>query len=356
MSGFDDGIPCGLQGLEPAICRGLVAYLSPDAFLHVQPWLVAREVSELELSMGAEKCLYLRALMPSGSIHIQVDCVATKPATDKSQTVQESFSIPAGCPHQPGASEKRSHPPEDVQPLAMLAGCRDSQPLAPLRPSHRQARMQAEACFIFKDDSLPRPQSSQFFLAPSEISSRPRHALGCMNSLPASVDIPVDASNSALAALSALSHTDAEDAVPQSDHPIVPGLAQTHRALSLSPPPAAVEFSRSAALDAPDGSWASTPQAPVRLRCASTDLSSDASDPRPRQPIPDADPLLSATTPRSLCLCALREPPEQRLQDALDLPPDALALSLDFSCCQYGIAWLKCQITYCVCISVMSQK
>lgn len=338
MSSFDDGVPCGLQGLEPAICRGLVAYLSPDAFLHVQPWLIAREVSEVELSMRAEKCLYLHALMPSGSIYVQVDGVATKPAADQPQAVQESLSIPTGCLHQPGASEQGSHPPEDVQPLAMLACCQNSQPFALLRPSHRQARMQAEAGFIFKDDCLPRPQLQEFFLAPSGTSSRPQHALECRNSWPVSVDIPVDASNSAPAAPSALSHTDAEDAVLQSGHPIVPGLAQIHGALSPSPLRAAAEFSRSAVLDAPDGSWASTPQAPVRLRCASTGLGSDASDPRPRQPIRGADLLRSATTPRPLCPRALREPPGQKLQDALDSPLDVLTLSLDFSCCHCDTA------------------
>ena len=61
MSRRDHSLPGDLQGLKPAVRSGLVAYLSPDAFLHIETGLVAGQVLDSESSMSAQKLLDLHA-------------------------------------------------------------------------------------------------------------------------------------------------------------------------------------------------------------------------------------------------------------------------------------------------------
>ena len=250
--------------------------------------------------MSEQKLSDLLALMPAGSVHVKPDRIPAEPLADVLQAIQESCSIPARRPHQPRSSEQGCHPAEDVQPMAMLAGCRHPKSLAPFGPSQTETRMQAKACFVLKNHSLPRPQFSEFFLRPSEISSPPWLVLECTSSWPASAGIPTDASNSGPAVLAALCHIGAPDAEPESVRPIGLGSAQTPKAIFRGLPRVSFESPRSAVRVAPLDPSASKPQGLLRLPCASIDSSSDASGLRPRRPIPDADPPISAKAQRSL--------------------------------------------------------
>jgi len=337
MGCFRNGSPDEIQAVEPAIGRGFITNLSPDAFLHIEAWLVARQISKSESSLPAQKTLHISTLVPSGSVHIEPDLVAVQLAADQLQAGQEALSVARGRTHEPDSSQQRCHPAKDVQPLAVLARRWDPKPFSDLGPSHTQTRMQAKTGLIFKDHGLPRPQFSKFFLTSCENSSLPALALEYTNSWPASVGTPADASTFAPVAPSALSRTDAPDASPGSVHPSGHDSIQTPGAPSPGLPPASPGSLESIAPGALDVFPALMPTVPVCSPCASRDSNSDASGLAPRRPIPDADPPLSATKPRSLTLRVLPGFPERRPQDALGSPLDASTSSLDFSWSQCGI-------------------
>ena len=333
MGSCDYSLPGALQSLKPAVRGRLVTYLSPDTFLHIEPGLVARQVPDSESSMPAEKLLDLHAHMPAGPVHVKPDRIPAEPLTDLLQATQEPCSIAARRPHQPSSPQQGCDPAEDVQPMAMLTGCRDPKPLASFRPPHTETRMQAKARFVLKNHGLTGSQAPKFFLTPFEISWLHWLALECTNNWHASFDIPVDASNSGPAVPAALSRTGVPDAEPGSVHPIGLGSTRTQTAIFLSLSRAWLESLGSAAPAGPVGFSASTLQDLLRLLCASTDSGSDASGLKPRPPIPDADPPVSARAPQSSFQWTLPGLSGQRPQDVLGLPLDASTLNLDFSCC-----------------------
>lgn len=333
MSRFNYSLPNSIEIPEPAIRSCLIADLPPDALLRVQSGLVAGQVSQTQSSIRTKELLDLIAHVPSGSIYIQPDRVTRQPSAEQCQALQKFFPVTGRCPHQPRASQHGRYPAKDIQPLTMLAGRRNPKPLPSLSPSHTQARMQAEAGFVFKDHCFPRPQVPEFFLTPSETSSHLLLVLECRNSWPVSADNPIDASNSEPAAPSALSRTAAAGAAPASAHPTGRGSIPALMAPSPNLLPPAYGALRSSVPVGPADPSASMPQAPLCSPYASTDSSFDASDPRHRLSIPDAGPPTPATEPRPLSLRVPPECPKQRPQDALGLPPDALVLNLDFSCC-----------------------
>ena len=101
MSRRDHSLPGDLQGLKPAVRSGLVAYLSPDAFLHIETGLVAGQVLDSESSMSAQKLLDLHAHMPAGSVHVEPDRIAPEPLAHLLQAIEKSRSIPTRGSHQP---------------------------------------------------------------------------------------------------------------------------------------------------------------------------------------------------------------------------------------------------------------
>lgn len=331
MSRRDHSLPGDLQGLKPAVRSGLVAYLSPDAFLHIETGLVAGQVLDSESSMSAEKLLDLHAHMPAGSVHVEPDRIAPEPLAHLPQAIEKSRSIPTRGSHQPRSPQQGCDPPEDVQPMAMLAGGRDSKPLAPFSPSPTETWMQAEARFVLKDYGLSRSQFPEFFLTSSETSSLPWLVLEYTNNWHASAGIRADASNSGPAVPAALCHTGAPDAEPGSARPIGLGSTRTQMATSPGLPRVSFESLRSAVRVDLAGLSASKPQGLLRLLCASTDSGSDASGLRPRPPIPDADPPISAVEPQSLCLNGLLGFDEPQPINAPGLLRDAPTLDLDFA-------------------------
>lgn len=338
MSRRDHSLPGDVQGLKPSVRSGLVAYLSPDAFLHIETGLVAGQVLDSESSMSAQKLLDLHAHMPAGSVHVEPDRIAPEPLAHLLQAIEKSRSIPTRGSHQPRSPQQGCDPPEYVQPMAMLAGGRDSKSLAPFPPSPTETWMQAEARFVLKYYGLSRPQFPKFFLTSSETSSLPSLGLEYTNNWHASAGIRADASNSGPAVPAALCHTGAPDAEPGSVRPIGLGSTRTQMATSPGLPRVSFESLRSAVRVGLAGLSASKPQGLLRLLCASTDSGSDASGLRPRPPIPAADPPISAKAPQSSSRWALPGLSGQRPQDVLGLPLDALTPSLDFSCCLYSTA------------------
>ena len=170
--------------------------------------------------------------MPFGSIDIKPNRVTLESLIKLLQTIHEPLAIALGQSQQALSAQQRSHPTKEIKPLAMLTGCRDTKPLPFLRPSEPQTRMQRETRFVLKNNRFLRPQGPKFFLTPCEISWLPRPVPEDRNSWPASVDIPIGASNIAPDEPSALSQIDALGEQPRWDHPIEPGLTQILKEIS----------------------------------------------------------------------------------------------------------------------------
>ncbi len=265
-----------------------------------------------------------------------------------SETPQESLSVPFRQPHHAPSTQQGGHPAEDIDSLAMLAGRGDTKPLSFLGPTHPKTRMQGEARLILENNRLIRSQRLEFFLTLCGISSHPWLVPEYTNNSPVSGDTPVDASNTAPDEPSALSQSDVSGERQGWGHPNGPDSAPARKGASLNPLPVPDEPRASNARDVQAFSSALRPLPPPRLPCGSRRSGFDASDPRSRRSIPDADPPMSATEPLSLFPYGPRELSEPGSKDALGLPPDDLKSTLAFSCSKAIMRSAICQVISCV--------
>jgi hypothetical protein len=331
MACFQNCFPDQVQAIEPAICSDLITRLSPDSFLHVQPWLIRREKPEPDSSLPTKELIHLSTHVPPGSIHIDPDRVSAELAADQFQACQEGLSVTRRGSHQPHSSQQRCDPAKDVQSFSVLARRWNPKPFSDLGPSHTQTRMQAKAGFIFKDHCLPRTQVSEFFLTPVETVFPPPPEPECRYNWPASVGTQADASTFEPAVPSALSRSDAPDASPGLDHPTVHDSSQIAGESSPGLPPASAGSLESIVLGVLGVFPVSVLKGPLCSPCASRGLSFAALGLGPRRSIPAAGPPVSAIKPRPLTLRALPGFPEQRPQDALGSPLGVSTIKLDFS-------------------------
>lgn len=265
-----------------------------------------------------------------------------------SETPQESFSVPFRQPHHAPSTQQGGDPAEDIESLAMLARGGDTKPLSFLGPTHPNTRMQGEARLVLENNRLIRSQSPEFFLTPCGISSCPWLVPEDRNNSPVSGDTPIDASSTVPGEPSALSQSDVSGERQGSDHPIGPDLAPARKGASPNPLPVPDEPRGLNARGGPAFSSAVTPLPPPRLPCGSRRSGFDASDPRSRRSIPDADPPMSATQPLSSFPYRPRELSEPGSKDALGLPPDGLKSMLAFSCSKRIMRSPICQVISCV--------
>ena len=156
-------VPDGVEIFEPSIGRRFVPDAPPDPLLGIQAGLIARQVVQAEAGMGLQESLHLVAPMPDRPIDIQPDRVASEPAIEMPETREEPGAIPPWGAHHTVAPQAGSHPPGEIEPLPVLAGRRNAQPLPPFGPAPPQARVQREPGLIQEGHGLPRTQGGEFF-------------------------------------------------------------------------------------------------------------------------------------------------------------------------------------------------
>ena len=163
MSRHLNRFPYYVQTLKPTIRRGFITNTTPYSFLKIQPWLITRQILHMKPLMSLKENLNCFAAMPSGPIHIQPNRIPFEPPVEVFQTAHKSLSVPLRPSHKPGATNKGCYPPEDIQPLAMLARRRYLEPLSFSCPPHPYTSMEGEARFILEYDRFPGTQGPQFF-------------------------------------------------------------------------------------------------------------------------------------------------------------------------------------------------
>ena len=136
-----NSIPNQIKSFEPTIRRSFVPNLTPDPFLRIQPRLITRQVSQTKSHMSSYKQINFIPLMPSGSVHIKPDGIASKSVIKTFQTANKSLLISSGPADHPSPTQQRSYPSKQIQSLPMLARGRNAQPLSSYRPPHSKPRM-----------------------------------------------------------------------------------------------------------------------------------------------------------------------------------------------------------------------
>lgn len=331
MSGSLNSIPNEIKIFEPTIGRRFIPNLTPDSFLRIEPRLITRQVSQSKSHMSSYKQSNFFPFMPSDSVHIKPDRIASESVIKVLQTGKKSLSISLGPSDHPSPTQQGGNPSKQIQSLPMLARGRNPQPSPSFRPPYPQPRMKRKSRLVLKNDGFLRSQPPEFFLMPDEIAWPPRSCPEDTYIPPASVDIPIGASKTELDELLSLSQTDASDRPPRWDHPIELAVTQIPKEASLSLPLIAAELFGLTAVDAQAALWAPKPSILDRSPGASRGLNSDASTLTRRRSTPDADPPVSAIEPRSLSLCGLPGLAAPWRANALGLLLDALTLRLDFS-------------------------
>lgn len=168
MHRLTNRIPDGIEIGEPSVGRRFVPDAPPDPLLGIQAGLIAGQVVQVETGMGLQEDRHLLAPMPNCPIDIQPNCVAAEPAREMPETDEESFAIPPRGAHRAVAPQQRGHPPGQIEPLPVLAGRGDAQPLPRLGPPAAQTRVEGEPGLIQEDHGLARAQRDEFFLTPVE--------------------------------------------------------------------------------------------------------------------------------------------------------------------------------------------
>lgn len=165
--------------------------------------------------------------MPTSSVNIQPDSVATKLTIKVPQHFEKAFSVATFRLDDPGTTQKRSHPAGNIQTFLMLAGCRHFQPFSDERPAASKPGVQSKTAFVLKNHSFFRTQCFEFFLSSWRTSSRPLPLPGDKRDWPALVDTQVDASSIGPDGLSALFQTGAVNGLLKWGHPIEYDLSRT---------------------------------------------------------------------------------------------------------------------------------
>ncbi len=327
MNSFPDQI----QRLEPAICCGLIPYLSPNPLLGIEPRLVWRKIGDTDPLMGSQEGSNLFPFMPTGAVDIQPDLIPLKPTIKLPETIEESIPVPLRTSQHSHLAQQGCNPTENIQSFLMLTGGEHPQSATNLAPSSAKTRVQRKTSLIFKDDGLLICQRSEFFLKCDEISSHLRSVPADTCTLIFSSGSPVDASTTEPDGPSGVFQIDFSSGQPTSDHPSGLGSDQIPEAISPDVLPTRAELVRSTELVAQVSSRVSGTLYLFHSPCASTSSSSDASSRALQLPIPDADPPTSAEEPQSLFQRRLPGFPELLSTDGLGLLLDEPMLNLVFS-------------------------
>jgi hypothetical protein len=290
-----------IKVLKPDVPSNLVPALAPDVLLLIESGLIGRQIFQMNLSMALKEEPYLFSFVPFSSVYVEMDNITAELFQHMLQHLYESLAVTCGGAYQAFPPQQRRHPAGQIEPLAMLTGGRDFEPLTFLSPASPEARMQAKTGLILENDGLVVFKAEQFFLTPGESGGHPWHGPGDKCSWLFSGCNPNNAASIVPVVPSTLSQTASSDEPPEWDRP---RQLSTNQTLGDSFPvdaeavPLAMAPVESADLA---GAWVSGSEHHSDLPRESTaPLSCDL--PRTRRlPIPAADPPKSATTRRSLC-------------------------------------------------------
>ena len=155
--------PSFVQSLKPSVGCCLIANLAPDPLLSIQSRLIRGQIFQMQPPMGSNKQIDFLSLVPSGSVHVEINRVSPKALVKMLQAFNESFPVALGRPNHPSLPQQRSHPSKQVEPPGMWTGGRSPQSLSNLRSTKPQALVQSKASFVLKDYGLARSKRSQFF-------------------------------------------------------------------------------------------------------------------------------------------------------------------------------------------------
>ena len=270
--------------------------------------------------------------MPTRSVNIQPNRVATKSAIKVLQHLEEALPVAAFCLDHSSAAQKRSYPSGDIQSFLVLAGCRNLQSFANERPAATKSGMQGKAAFVLKNNGFLRTQRFEFFLGSWQTSLHHRPLLVNRHGWLASTDTRVDASSTGPDGPSVLSRTVAVNGSPRLGHPIGHGSIRT----SVETPPGEVltELRPSASSEL-DGLAAFSGLGLLRRPClplASSGLHSSGSGPELLRSTLVVAPPVSKGGWLSLCRSRLLAP--SRREPAIVLWTPFRSLRGKFSCPQ----------------------
>lgn len=341
---FLHNAPDVFKVVEPAICGRFITNAPPNAFLHIQPRLIRRQVFKMETRMLLKIKFNNVAAMPAGTIYKKPDSTMPKRSIKMTQNLKKTFAVaPFGANHAL-APQQRRNPSGHIQAFLMLAGRWNLKAATFLAPAASQTRMQRKAGFILKDDCFFRLQPAKFFLKPSETSSRPHSSPEYKSNWLASSGIPSDASTAGPDALSDLCQNTFSNERQPSDRPSETCSAQSPEAFFPNVHKALAEPCFPSSLAVQDAALASGIPAPLHLRRASIDSGSCGSSPARRLSNLVVGPQLPATRRLSLCRSMRREFCRPLLTAFLSLRQRALRLRLDFSCLHTNMKNPLCNI------------
>ncbi len=228
--------------------------------------------------------------MPTCSVNIQPNSIATKPAIQVLQHLEEGLSVATFRLDHPCAPQKRRYPAGNIQVFLMLTCCRDIQPLSNERPTTTKPRMEGKTAFVLKNNRFPRTQRFEFFFGSWRTSSRLLPLPGDTHDWPALTDTRVDASNTGLDGLSTLFRTVAVSESPRWGHPTGHGSNRTSGAIPPDDVPIELRSSASCVPDVPAAFSGSGRLPHPCLPLVSSGLCSSGSGPEPQKSSQGVDP------------------------------------------------------------------
>ncbi len=208
-----------IEVIKPNILGDFVSTPAPDVFLLIKGRLIWRKVFQMNLSMALQKKLDLFSFMPFSPIRIEIDDITMELFQHMLRHMQKSLLITSGRAYQPFSPQQGRHPARQIEPLAMLAGSRNSEPLTFLSPASPQTGMQAKAGLILKNNGFIIFKVEQFFLTPGENDGYLWHEPEDKHSRPFSGYNPGNVASIAPVALSTLFQTLSSDEPPEWGHP-----------------------------------------------------------------------------------------------------------------------------------------
>jgi hypothetical protein len=251
--------------------------------------------------MISQKLPYRIASMPTSSINIQPNSVATKLAIKVLQHLEKPLAVSSFRLNHPCTPKKRSHPAGNVQALLMLAGCRNLQPLSQKRPSSTEPWMQGKTAFVLKNNGFFRTQRFEFFLGSWRISSRLLSLPEDKHDWLASNDIRADASSTGPDGLSALSRTAAAYGSPRWGRPNGRDSVRTFGAILPDDAQSVIQSSASYGVDGLTAFSGLGLRRHLYLPPGSSGLYSSESGPKPLRSNPAAAPPVPKAGWLSLC-------------------------------------------------------
>jgi hypothetical protein len=208
-----------IEAIKPNIFGNLVPAMAPDVFLFIKGRLIRGKIFQVNLSMATKKKPDLFSFVPFSSIYIEMDDITVELFQHMVQHLHKSLRVTFGSADQALPSQQWRDPTGQIEPLSMLAGGGDFEPLTFLSPTSSQTGVKAKSGLILKNDGFIILETEQFFLTPRENGWHPWHEPVDKHSWLVSGCNPSNATSIVPVALSNLPQTLSSDESPEWVHP-----------------------------------------------------------------------------------------------------------------------------------------